>query len=153
MDSEIAPIETRTTDADRLYEGLTHKQRLFVDFYTAESRGNGSDAARRAGYAAPKQEAYRLLQSADILACIRARARAVMTEYETIDQLAAFIRSGPAHPIERNAWVSAVEKMLKYHGLLTDKVEHSGTVRQQVRQIVVTHRAPEIIDSTATEQG
>lgn len=141
--NEKKEITDREADvSEPAYERLTDKQRSFIDFYTNESRANGTDAARRAGYAVPRQEAYRLLQHADILACIRARARAVMSEYETIDHLGAFIRQGPSHPIERGPWVNAVEKMMKYHGLLVDKLEHSGTVQQQVQQIVVTYAAP-----------
>ena len=39
--------------------------------------------------------------------------------------------------LDMNAWVKAIELMMKYHGMLTDKVEHSGTVEQQVKQMVV----------------
>lgn len=146
--SDLAPID----------DGLTYKQRLFAEAYTGQAKGNARMAAQIAGYQgdANTLTAYgcRLLQHPTIRAYVHARALAVMSEHETIDHLATYIRNPPSNPIERNAWVKAVETMMKYHGVLTDKVEHSGTVQQQIRQIVVTLTPTDttIIDSQATEK-
>ena len=51
------------------YENLTIKQQRFVDYYD----GNGTQAAEKAGYSTPRQEAARLLSNADIQAAIRSR--------------------------------------------------------------------------------
>lgn len=45
---------------------LTTKQRLFVEYYLGVSKGNATDAARRAGYAAPNTAGPRLLVNAGI---------------------------------------------------------------------------------------
>jgi len=51
------------------YEDLTVKQQRFVDYYD----GNGTQAAEKAGYSAPRQEAVRLLSNANIQVAIRTR--------------------------------------------------------------------------------
>ena len=52
---------------------LTYKQRLFVVYYLGESRGNATDAARRAGYREPNTAGPRLLVNVGIRAAIDAK--------------------------------------------------------------------------------
>jgi phage terminase small subunit len=73
---------------NQVSEGLTDKQRLFVEHYL--SCLNGAEAARRAGYAASgaRQEAYRLLTNADIRAELNVRmAESVMPASEVLSRL------------------------------------------------------------------
>jgi len=49
---------------------LPPKRRAFVLFYVGESAGNGTDAARRAGYKSPEVEACRMLKDAKVRAAI-----------------------------------------------------------------------------------
>src|SRR4051812_21760757 len=54
-------------------EGLTVKQRLFVSYYLGEAKGNGTAAARMAGYAVPTEQAYENLRKPHIRAAIDAK--------------------------------------------------------------------------------
>lgn len=53
-------------------DGLTTKQRLFVLAYLGESKGNATDAARRAGYKVPEDSGRRLVRKSPIIAAIQA---------------------------------------------------------------------------------
>ncbi len=134
------------------YEHLTLKQREFIEHYLGAANGIAYKAAQLAGYAGDRRTlaplASRLLHHPAIAACIRARVREVMSEQETVTHLAAVIRTQTSE-IGLNARVKAIELMMRYHGLLTDKVEHSGTVTQQVRQIVVRYAAQQGRESKA----
>jgi phage terminase small subunit len=137
-------------------DGLTYKQRLFVQAYLGEAKGNATAAARIAGYAGNDATlgvtGFDTLRSPKVVAQVRARARMVMGEHETLEHLAAVIRKDDLDyaqeyrnkhgavvgvRLDMNAKVKAIETMMRYHGMLVDKVEHSGTIEQQVRQIVV----------------
>jgi phage terminase small subunit len=52
---------------------LTYKQRLFVHYYLGESKGNATDAARRAGYRRPNEAGPRLAVKGGIRARIDAQ--------------------------------------------------------------------------------
>jgi phage terminase small subunit len=136
-ESAIAEIES---------DGLTYKQRRFVEAYLGEARGNGTRAAEIAGYAGNrdtlKAMASENLAKPYIRAHVRAAAIAVIGEPRVIEELAK-IATTPATPIETNARVKALELLMRFHGMLVDKVEHSGTIEQQVRQIVVNVTAPQ----------
>lgn len=54
-------------------DGLTFKQRLFVEAFLGPSAGNAVDAARRAGYRWPQKVAERLVGKSGIAAAISAR--------------------------------------------------------------------------------
>ena len=53
------------------YEGLTEKQRRFVEVYSSNG-GNGTKAAEAAGYAQPAEQAYENLKKPDITKAIEA---------------------------------------------------------------------------------
>ena len=57
-------------------DGLSYKQRLFVEAYLGPSNGNATDAARRAGYRWPDKVAERLVGKSGIRAAIAARLTA-----------------------------------------------------------------------------
>ncbi len=54
-------------------EVFTFRQRMFVDAYLGEAKGNATEAARIAGYSSPHPEGSRLLRNATIQAAIAAR--------------------------------------------------------------------------------
>jgi hypothetical protein len=59
------------------YEELTGKRKLFVDHYLGQANCCKSEAARRAGYACPGQEGYRLFKEPEIREAIDERLREV----------------------------------------------------------------------------
>lgn len=63
------PNAPAMSDPDPWWQGLTEKQRRFVEAFAANG-GNGMDAARQAGYSRPKQEGARVLENAGIQAAI-----------------------------------------------------------------------------------
>ena len=70
---------------------LTDRRRLFVEEYL--HCWNGSEAARRAGYAHPGQEAYRLLKNAEISEAIAERIKEkAMSADEVLAHLADIAR-------------------------------------------------------------
>lgn len=74
---------------------LTAKQRLFVHYYLGESRGNATDAARRADYRSPGVEGHRLLRNAKIRAAIDLQLDAIaLTSSEILAQLSEVAQGG-----------------------------------------------------------
>jgi phage terminase small subunit len=138
------------------FDGLTMKQYLFINAYLGEAKGNATEAAALAGYSGSRDVlrsmAAENLAKPAIVAQVRAAAKAVMGEHEVVNHLADVIRKDDlayaqeyrnkhgatvAVKMDMNSKVKAIELMLRYHGVLTDKVEHSGTVEQQVKQMIV----------------
>lgn len=68
---------------------LRGKRRLFVDYYLGESKGNATDAARKAGYRFPSQEGCRLLRQPDVKAAVEERLAEVGVTRERL--LAALV--------------------------------------------------------------
>lgn len=151
--TEIEPDDSgfAITEYDPEYDRLSLKQKEFIEHYLGDAKGIAYKAAQMAGYAGDRKTlaplASRLLQHPTIAACVRARVREVMSEQETITQLASVIRKETSE-IGLNARVKAIELMMRYHGVLVDKLEHSGTVQQQVKQIVVSYA----VTQTQTEE-
>jgi hypothetical protein len=75
---------------DPAIDGLTYKQRLFVDFYLGVSKGNATDAARRAGYGSPNVEGPKNLGKPSIRAAVEANLSAVMSSKEVLARLSEF---------------------------------------------------------------
>lgn len=72
-------------------DGLTNKQRLFVEYYLGECNFNAAAAARKAGYSArtAKEIGRQLLTKLDLQEAIRARlAEAAMGAEEVLARLA-----------------------------------------------------------------
>jgi phage terminase small subunit len=61
-----------TAEQRAALDALPPKRRAFVLAYCGESACNGSDAARRAGYAKPGEEAHRLLKNAHVVRAVDA---------------------------------------------------------------------------------
>lgn len=75
-------------------EKLTHKQRLFVEYYCGISNGNATDAARRAGYSDPNAHAHRMAVNGGIQTAIRQRySEAAMDAKECLARLGAQARA------------------------------------------------------------
>jgi phage terminase small subunit len=74
--------------------GLTPKQRAFTLAYVGEANGNGTEAARRAGYAVPMEQAYENIRKPRIKAAIGALASvSLMTGEELLQDLARQARA------------------------------------------------------------
>lgn len=68
--------------------GLPLKQRLFVAYYLGKAKGNGTLAARLAGYGSPTEAASRLLTFAKVKAAIEAKlAEVAMSSDEVLARL------------------------------------------------------------------
>lgn len=70
---------------------LTHKQRLFVDYYLGEANGNATKAARMAGYSCPSEQGSQLLRKTSVRAAIDSMlAGAAMSAKEVLARLSEF---------------------------------------------------------------
>jgi hypothetical protein len=65
---------------------LPHKRQLFVGFYVGESKGNATDAARRAGYKNASEEGYRLLRNDQVKAAIEGHRAAIRRQGIAVQQ-------------------------------------------------------------------
>ena len=73
---------------------LSTKQRLFVEFYLGDAKGNAAQAARLAGYRDAKNEGYRLKRHPDVAAMIEERiTEAAMSADEVMMRLAEHARA------------------------------------------------------------
>jgi phage terminase small subunit len=112
---------------------LTPKQQRFCEEYVVDL--NGTQAAIRAGYAAPtaNRTASKLLSKTDIQAEIQSRRQAITTKTELkaewiIDRLrreATLSDESATH----SARVAALTTLAKISGLLTDRVKVDGDVK------------------------
>lgn len=69
-------------------DGLTGKQRMFVDAYLGEAKGNATEAARIAGYAHPNSQAWEALKHPAVQAQLQKRFDATaMSASEVISRL------------------------------------------------------------------
>jgi phage terminase small subunit len=129
-------------------DGLNLRQTLFVEAYLGDARGNGVQAARMAGYSGTPNvlhvTAARLLRNATVLARIRERVAAITDDTTAILQALWEVASAPtAHHMvvtreeqfdadgnrvkemqvrqDYSAKVRALELLMKYHGMLTNK--------------------------------
>lgn len=154
--------DTALTTTDN---SLTAKQELFVDYFVGESRGNATDAARRAGYDGTAASLRRIgsqnLRKPPIHAAIRERldelgatqgevlAELRSVAFMSLDACVGGVVNGKGEIIgacmDARAKMQALEMLAKFHGLLTDKIEHSGTVETPVRQIFVHTTGPQTI--------
>jgi phage terminase small subunit len=124
--------------------GTSLKHQRFIDAYLGPAKGNGTEAARVAGYATPRQEAHRLLTNAAIRARIDERLLAEsLSSAEVLAELTAIARAPWKNfIIERTDYkgevidsrldlgdkVKALELLGKHHKLFTEKVEQSVSI-------------------------
>lgn len=117
-----------TTDHPALV-GLTEKRRRFVLAYVGEAMGNGSEAARIAGYAKPAEEAYALLRNPQVAAAIRALTKPdedeAIASSERLHKQLSDIALGKVEEVERKAsdMVAAAKLLLTARGELVKRVE------------------------------
>lgn len=68
---------------------LTYKQRMFVHYFTGESNGNATDAARKAGYRTPGEQGRQILRIPWVSAAIKSRtANIALSSDEVLARLA-----------------------------------------------------------------
>jgi hypothetical protein len=123
------PTPTPAKQAKQPRATLTLKQKLFVEAYIGPARGNGKEAARRAGYAGNDatlaQVATENLKRPQILALINSRVEEVaMTADEILTELADIARL-PCPGPDASHKLKALELLGKHYGLFSDKREHT----------------------------
>jgi hypothetical protein len=69
-------------------QSLNWRMRLYVHYYLTDSQGNGTDAARRAGYPFPEVASSRLLSNVKVQTAIAARTEAALSSDEILGRLA-----------------------------------------------------------------
>lgn len=115
-------------------EGLTEKQRRFVEAYAETA--NATESARRAGYASPNVTGSKMLVNPSIAAALqklseRRTSKAIATIDECQAMLTEIMHGGVAgtEPKDR---IAAIDKLLKTHGAYLEKreVEHKGAAVQ-----------------------
>lgn len=137
--------------------GLTTKQKAFVDAYIGEARFNATRAALMAGYAerSARQSGSDLLSNPVIAARIsdelKRRAMpgeavlAELTDIATAEwrdyiQIKTNPKTGETIEVSMDlgAKVKALEILAKAHGLLTDKIDLTGTMTSTVELVGVS---------------
>ncbi len=143
--------------------GLTAKEELFISHYLGDAKGNGTEAARLAGYkgsdATLATQSWRLLKNAEIRAHIRERLDNVDASAErTIRELSdvAFAewrdflliktdpKTGETVEVRMDLAnkVKSLETLMKYHKLLTDKMQLAGADGGALQIEVVYEQGP-----------
>lgn len=83
---------TKNQVAEKL-DGLTLKQRQFINAYLGEANGNATEAARIAGYAKPAEQGYENLRKPQIRSTLDARlTESAMSSQEVLSRLASMAR-------------------------------------------------------------
>lgn len=111
-------------------DGLTEKQRRFVEAYAGPAMGNATEAARLAGYKVPDPEGSRLLGNARVAEAVRnltekTRSAAILT-VEQCKELLSKLAQDPS--VEPKDQISALDKLLKAGGAYLERreVTHHG---------------------------
>lgn len=115
-------------------EGLTEKQRRFVEAYAETA--NATESARRAGYKHATTQGPRLLENVGVRDALRvlserrtSRAIAAIDECQAILSEMARNETGETEDKDR---IAAIDKLLKTHGAYLEKreVKHEGATVQ-----------------------
>ena len=124
---------------------LSPRRKAFADAYLGRARFNAAKAARMAGYspAAADREGYRQLRNAEVAAYVKAQLESrAMSEEAVLAELAdvagaewrdflserSDLNGGTEVKMDLSAKVKSLEILAKAHKLLTDKVQHSGSI-------------------------
>ena len=111
---------------------LSERERRFVDAYMGEAAGNGTAAAKCAGYKGSAQvlgvQANRLLKKANVLDAIAERRQTLASQSiadakERREVLTSILRSAEVDP---NARIRAIDTANKMDGVYVEKHEHAG---------------------------
>lgn len=130
---------------------LAEKRKLFVEFYLGVARGNGTKAARMAGYAFPAEEAYQLLRNPQVRARIDERlATVAMSANEILAELSDIGRAEWRDFVEVLEWdaegkplrvkmdlgskVKSLELIGKHHQLFSENLNINGGI--EIREFV-----------------
>ncbi len=117
----------KVSKSEHLGATMTNKQEVFTEYYLGVSRFNATDAARRAGYACPKEEGYRLKRRPDIAAVLSERmADLCMGANEVLVRLAEHAR-GSLQPflseVNGELWPDLTTDEAKQHLHLLKKIK------------------------------
>lgn len=105
---------------------LTLQVRRFIDAYVGSARGNGTEAARQAGYKGSKKvlgiQAVRLLGKASVRAAIEAReerraAKGIATADERDEVLSDILRDQRADGLTRISAIKELNKVTARHSM------------------------------------
>ena len=110
--------------------GLRLKQRLFVEAYLGQAAGNGTEAARLAGYkgsqATLAQVGHENLRKPEISAAVERRVeKSAMESDEVLSELSRVARMDPRIPGAAAPKVRALEILAKIHGLTSERLQIS----------------------------
>lgn len=126
---------------------LTLKQRLFVEAYLGVSKGNGTDAARKAGYKGNDNTLHTVaqenLRKPAIAAAIQEKLNAKATIMGADEVLELLTSTARGDFYEKREQLKALELLGKYHKLFTEKVEHSGEIEAKLIKIPAKMTADE----------
>lgn len=126
-------------------KGLTLKERRFVDAYLGTAGGNGTAAARAAGYAgSPKVlgiQAVRMLGKASIRAVIQSREKKLEAkEILTADQRDKRLSQIATASKEDGHVISAIKELNKCSG--RHSIKHVLDVTEKLSDIIAESRRP-----------
>lgn len=128
-----------------------HKRKLFIEAYLGDARGNGTKAARIAGYEFPSEEAYRLLRNAQVRARIDERlAEVAMSANAVLAELTDIAQAEWRDFIEILEWddegkplkvkmdlsqkVKSLELLGKHHQLFSENINIHGGI--EIREYI-----------------
>ena len=101
--------------------GLSLKQRKFVDAYLGEAAGNGTKAAQLAGYRGSTQTlkavASENLAKPDIAREVEKRLKTVLSGEEVLQELSGIASAECPEPVRVSDKLEALRQMGKYHKL------------------------------------
>lgn len=112
--------------------GLSLKQRKFVDAYLGKANGNGTKAAQLAGYQGSAKSlgaiASQNLAKLGIVAEIQKTLRTVMTSEAVLQELSEIARAECREPVRVSEKLKALDLMGKHHSIFNESmnvtVEH-----------------------------
>lgn len=118
--------------------GLTVKQQKFVNHY-AETNGNGTEAAARAGYKPSSRDtlsvvAAQNLGKTKVAAEIERTMRKALSQNEVLSKLADIAEKSPE--FKGSDTLKALELIGRFHKMFTDKVETSSPQDEQRARIL-----------------
>ena len=114
---------------------LSLKQQRFVSFYLGQSKGNQTDAARRAGYKQPRMAGSRLMTNDDIRkavglivaeACLEAKDILDVLSAIALGNMRRFVELGRDDRWSCRDSIKACELLGRYRGLWRGQTDDGG---------------------------
>lgn len=145
---------TQQHGADVVDAKLTDKREAFILAYIGEARFNATRAAQIAGYSKPRQSGSENLSNPVIAARISEELKSrsatadgvlaeltdiAMADWREFIKIRTNPRTGETVEVgmDMNAKVKSLEVLAKAHGLLTDKIDLSGSLTSTVQLVGV----------------